>query len=186
MAATSNPVDLGTRAPDFELPDGEDRLVRLRDRTGSAGTLIIFICNHCPYVLHMREALQRYAQDYASRGIQVIAINPNDPVAYPQETPDLVAAVARRLTFPYLIDTDQKIAASYNAACTPDPYLYDARLELYYHGQFDGTRPGGAEANGADLRQATDRLLAGLPAMRAQAESIGCSIKWKSGRAPRG
>lgn len=186
MAATSKSVDLGSRAPNFELPDGEGRAVRLRDHAGSAGTLIIFICNHCPYVLHMRDALQRYALDYASRGIGVIAINPNDPVAYPQEAPERVAEVARHLAFPYLIDTDQRVAATYDAACTPDLYLYDAHLRLYYHGRFDATRPGGAPASGADLREATDRLLAGQPAMAAPAESIGCSIKWKPGNAPRG
>jgi len=184
MAATSNPVDLGSQAPNFELPDGEGRPARLRDLAGPAGTLVIFICNHCPYVLHMREALQRYALDYASRGIRVIAINPNDPVAYPQETPEHVAEVARHLSFPYLVDTDQKVAIAYHAACTPDPYLYDARLRLYYHGQFDSTRPGSAPASGADLRVATDRLLAGMPATAAQAGSIGCSIKWRPGNGP--
>lgn len=186
MAATSHPIELGSRAPDFELPDGEGRLVRLKEHVGSAGTLIIFICNHCPYVLHMRDALQRYALDYALRGIQVIAINPNDPTAYPQEVPQRVAEVARHLAFPYLIDPDQKVAAAYQAACTPEPYLYDAQLRLYYHGQFDGTRPGGEAASGADLRLATDRLLAGAPAVAAKAAAIGCSIKWKSGAAPRG
>jgi hypothetical protein len=132
----------------------------------------------------MREALQRYAQDYAARGINVLAINPNDPVAYPQETREKVAEVARGLSFPYLIDPDQQVSISYRAACTPDPYLYDAQLRLYYHGQFDATRPGGAPASGADLRKATDRLLARLPAQAAQASSIGCSIKWKPGNAP--
>ncbi len=185
VAATSNPIDLGSQAPDFELPDGNGRPIRLRDKAGSAGTLVIFICNHCPYVLHMRDALQRYAQDYASRGIGVIAINPNDPVAYPQESPEHVAEVARHLAFPYLIDTDQKVARAYNAACTPDPYLYDAQLRLYYHGQFDATRPGITPATGADLRQATERLLAAKPALAAQAASIGCSIKWKPGSEPR-
>lgn len=186
MAATSKSVDLGSPAPNFELPNGEGHPVRLRDHAGTAGTLVIFICNHCPYVLHMRDALQRYALDYAARGIGVIAINPNDPVAYPQETPEHVAEVARHLAFPYLIDPDQQVAVAYQAACTPEPYLYDAKLRLYYHGQFDATRPGGAKASGADLRSATDRLLAGLPATAATAASIGCSIKWRPGNGPRG
>ncbi|HXW64465.1 MAG TPA: thioredoxin family protein [Burkholderiaceae bacterium] len=185
MAAKSNPVELGSQAPNFELPDGEGRPARLRDLAGSAGTLVIFICNHCPYVLHMRDALQRYALDYASRGIRVIAINPNDPVAYPQETPEHIAEVARHLSFPYLVDTDQKVARAYDAACTPDPYLYDGQLRLYYHGQFDATRPGGPPATGADLRAATDRLLGGSPPSAALAASIGCSIKWKPGNAPK-
>jgi len=184
MAATSNPVDLGSQAPNFELPDGEGRPARLRDLAGSSGTLVIFICNHCPYVLHMREALQGYALDYAARGIRVIAINPDDPVAYPQETPEHVAEVARHLSFPYLVDADQKVAMAYNAACTPDPYLYDARLRLYYHGRFDATRPGGAPASGADLRAATEDLLAGKPAVAAPGASIGCSIKWRRGNGP--
>jgi len=185
MAAKSNPVELGSQAPNFELPDGEGRPARLRDLAGSAGTLVIFICNHCPYVLHMRDALQRYAVDYASRGIRVIAINPNDPIAYPQETPEHIAEVARHLSFPYLVDTDQKVARAYDAACTPDPYLYDGQLHLYYRGQFDATRPGGPPATGADLRVATDRLLAGSPPSAALAASIGCSIKWKPGNAPK-
>lgn len=184
MAAKSNVVELGSQAPNFELPDGEGRPARLRDLAGSAGTLIIFICNHCPYVLHMRDALQRYALDYAPRGIRVIAINPNDPVAYPQETPEHVAEVARHLSFPYLIDADQSVALAYKAACTPDPYLYDAQLRLYYHGQFDASRPGGPPASGADLRTATESLLAGLPPTAAASASIGCSIKWKPGKAP--
>jgi len=185
MAATSHPVELGSPAPAFELPDGEGRLVRLHDHAGAAGTLVIFICNHCPYVIHMRDALQRYALDYAARGVKVIGINPNDPVAYPDETPERIAEVARSLAFPYLVDAQQRVALDYNAACTPDLYLYDGGLRLYYHGAFDPTRPGGAPATGADLRAATDRLLAGVPAAPAAAGSIGCSIKWKPGNAPR-
>jgi len=185
MAAKSNPVELGSQAPNFELPDGEGRPARLRDLAGSSGTLVIFICNHCPYVLHMRDALQKYALDYAARGIRVVAINPNDPVAYPQETPEHIAEVARHLSFPYLVDADQKVALAYEAACTPDPYLYDGKLRLYYHGQFDATRPGGPPATGADLRAATDRLLGGSPAAAAVSASIGCSIKWKRGNEPK-
>jgi peroxiredoxin len=184
MAATSRSVELGAPAPDFILPDAAGVRVALRDRRGSAGTLIAFICNHCPYVLHMRDALVRYAQDFAPRGIQVIAINPNDPIAYPEESPQKIAEVARKLGFPYLIDEDQKIAIAYDAACTPDLYLYDGQLRLVYHGQFDATRPGGgAPADGSDLRAATELLLSHRPVPK-QIPSIGCSIKWKPGRAP--
>jgi len=184
MAATSNAVALGSLAPDFALPDAKGAVHRLRDVSGAAGTLIIFICNHCPYVVHMRDALQRYALDYSARGIRVVAINPNDPLAYPQETPEQIAAVARHLSFPYLVDADQLVARAYGAACTPDVYLYDGDLRLYYHGCFDGTRPGAAPASGADLRAASEQLLSGAPPSAARAPSIGCSIKWKPGNAP--
>jgi peroxiredoxin len=183
MAASSRPLELGSIAPDFELPDGEGIPITLREAAGSRATLVAFICNHCPYVLHMRDALERYARDYADRGVRVVGINPNDPVAYPQETPAHVAEVARHLSFPYLVDADQKVAMAYEAACTPDLYLYDARMRLFYHGRFDATRPGGAPADGADLRTATDQLLSGGAAHETQ-PSIGCSIKWKPGRAP--
>lgn len=179
MAASSNPVKPGSVAPDFELPDGAGQLVRLRDHVGTRATLIAFICNHCPYVIHMRDALQRYALDYAPRGIAVIGINPNDPQTYPQEAAHLVAAAAKNMSYPYLIDTDQSVARAYDAACTPDLYLYDAQLRLYYHGRFDATRPGGAPADGADLRAASENLLAGQPLGAPAVASIGCSIKWK-------
>lgn len=180
MAAKSNAIALGSPAPQFELPDGNGRPLALRDCAGSAATLVIFICNHCPYVLHMRDALQRYALDYAGRGVRVVAINPNDPVAYPQETPERIAEVARSLAFPYLVDADQRVARAYDAQCTPEPYLYDAALRLVYHGQFDGTRPGGAPATGKGLREATDRVLTGQAPLPAPPPAIGCSIKWRA------
>lgn len=186
MAATSNHVQPGSPAPEFDLPDAGGRRHRLLDERGKAGTLVAFICNHCPYVLHMRDALAAYAVELAPRGVRVLAINPNDPVAYPEETAQKIAEVARRFTFPYLIDEEQKVAAVYDAVCTPDLYLYDGGLKLYYHGQFDETRPGGPAASGRDLRRATELLLAGKPAPAPQAPSIGCSIKWKPGRAPAG
>jgi peroxiredoxin len=185
MAETSNPVVIGSTAPDFVLPDSAGRPHALRDHCGSAGTLIAFICNHCPYVLHMRDALVRYAHDYALRGIRVIGINPNDARAYPADSPEKMAEVAPRLLFPYLVDAEQGVAQSYDAACTPDLYLYDGQLRLYYHGQFDASRPGGSPADGKDLRGATDRLLAGQPPPAEQPASIGCSIKWKPRYGPR-
>jgi peroxiredoxin len=184
MAASSRPVDLGSPAPDFELPDGEGRVHRLRELTGVTGTLVAFICNHCPYVLHMRSELQRYAQDFAQSGVRVIGINPNDPAAYPDETPARITEVARTLPFPYLVDAAQDVARAYDAACTPDLYLYDSAMRLHYHGRFDGSRPNAGVATGEDLRAATWRLLAGQPAGEPQHASVGCSIKWKPGTAP--
>ena len=184
MAANSRPVQIGSTAPGFELPDGEGWRYKLHDVAGGAGTLVVFLCNHCPYVLHMRDALDAYARDYAGKGIRVVGINPNDPIAYPDETPERIAEVARKLSFPYLVDADQDVAIAYDAACTPDLYLYDNALRLHYHGRFDATRPGTSVASGADLRAATGRLLAGMAADQPQHHSIGCSIKWKPGRAP--
>jgi len=178
MAANSHPVALGAPAPDFVLPDATGKAHALADCAGRAGTLVVFLCNHCPYVLHMRDALVRYAQDYAARGIRVIGINPNDARAYPADAPERMAEIAPQLPFPYLVDATQDVALAYDAACTPDLYLYDAALRLYYHGRFDAHRPGGAPADGRDLRLATERLLEGAPAPAEQAASIGCSIKW--------
>jgi len=184
MAANSRPVDTGSAAPDFALPDGEGRVLRLSEARGSVGTLVAFICNHCPYVLHMRAELVRYAQDFAANGIKVVAINPNDPGAYPDETPQRIAEVARTLPFPYLVDASQDVARAYDAACTPDLYLYDSGMRLHYHGRFDSSRPNAGVATGEDLRAATWRLLGGQPAAEPQHASVGCSIKWKPGTAP--
>jgi peroxiredoxin len=180
MAANSKSIAIGSLAPDFALPDSAGITVRLADTAGSSGTLVAFICNHCPYVLHMREELARYARDYAARGVRVIGINPNDAQAYPADSVAKMAEVAPALGFPYLVDAAQSVARAYDAACTPDLYLYDARRRLYYHGRFDAHRPGGPAADGTDLRAATERLLAGHPPPERQLASIGCSIKWKS------
>jgi len=184
MAASSRPVAIGSAAPDFELPDGDGWRHKLHEVAGNAGTLVAFLCNHCPYVLHMRDALDQYAREYEGKGIRVVGINPNDPSAYPEETPERIAEVAKSLSFPYLVDVDQEVAIAYDAACTPDLYLFDRSLRLHYHGRFDATRPGAGVPNGADLRAATARLLAGMPADQPQHHSVGCSIKWKQGRAP--
>jgi peroxiredoxin len=180
MAANSHPVAIGSPAPDFALPDSSGRLHALGACAGPNGTLIAFICNHCPYVLHMRDALARYAADYATRGIRVIGINPNDAHAYPADAPERMQEVAPLLGFPYLVDAAQDVARAYDAACTPDLYLYDGALRLYYHGRFDAHRPGGAPADGRDLRQATEQLLGAAPPPAEQPASIGCSIKWKT------
>jgi len=180
MAASSNPIAIGSVAPDFSLPDPAGRLHALREHAGSAATLVAFICNHCPYVVHMRDALAQYARDFAGRGVRVIGINSNDAQAYPADAPEHMAEWAPLLGFPYLVDADQAVARAYDAACTPDLYLYDAALCLYYHGRFDPQRPGGAPADGSDLRRATEALLAGAAPPDPQWPSVGCSIKWKS------
>lgn len=179
MAANSNPVAIGSSAPDYTLPSASGTLHSLHGDAGEFGTLVAFICNHCPYVIHMRAALAQYARDYAGRGIGVVGINSNDPVAYPDDSPARMLEVEPLLGFPYLVDATQEVARAYDAACTPELYLYDARLRLYYHGRFDATRPGGGTPDGADLRAATDRLLAGQESPSPQAPALGCSIKWK-------
>lgn len=187
MALNSNPVKLGMAAPDFTLRDPGGSPVSLAEARGQNGTLIAFICNHCPYVHHIRAEFARYATEFSAKGIRVIAINSNDVNQYPVEAPEKMAEEARTwgYSFPYLVDADQTVARAYDAACTPDLYLFDADLRLYYHGQFDATRPNqGRPATGADLRAASEALLAGAAAPRNQSPSVGCSIKWKPGNAP--
>ena len=185
MATQANVVGRGTRAPDFTLSDAHGKRHRLEDLRGSRGTLVAFICNHCPYVIHIREALARFAADYADRGIAVVGINPNDPQAYPEERAERIAELEPALGFPYLIDIGQAVARDYQAACTPDLYLFDADLRLHYHGQFDDTRPrSGVAATGADLRSAADTLLSGAALPFEPKPAMGCSIKWAPGHEP--
>jgi peroxiredoxin len=182
MAANSHPVDLGSQAPLFDLPDSFGQVVSLSSAAGQNGTLIIFMCNHCPYVIHMLDALIQYAQDYKAKGVQVIAINSNDALAYPADSPEHMRELQPKLGFPYLIDETQEVARAYDAACTPDLYLYDATLKLYYHGRFDASRPKGpptAPPDGSDLRVATNNMLLSVAPSTNTYASIGCSIKWK-------
>ncbi len=180
MALTeSNSISIGTIAPDFALMD----VVTGRQRTldelrGENGTLILFICNHCPYVKHIEQALRDLAGDYQPQEISIIAINANDADSYPDDAPQYMAE--KEYPFPYLYDERQQVARAYKAACTPDIYLFDAKLALYYHGQFDDARPGNdVDVSGADLRQALDKLLAGEPAPAEQIPAMGCNIKWR-------
>lgn len=189
MARTpSTMVALGSRAPDFSLTDVRDgRTVTRDDASGPAGLLVIFLCNHCPYVKHVRSALAAFARDYAPRGLGVVGISSNDVSAYPADAPDLMRREAddAGYEFPYLFDETQDVARAYEAACTPDFFLYDRGLRLVYRGQFDETRPnGGAPATGRDLRAAADALLAGRPPVDPQIASLGCNIKWKPGNEP--
>lgn len=185
MAPTpSNMVPLGTPAPDFTLPDAvSGRTLSLADLRSDKATVIMFICNHCPFVKHVQHELARLARDYAPKGVSFIAINANDIEAYPEDAPDKMKAVAEAVgyTFPYLFDETQEVARAYRAACTPDIFIYDGDLKLAYRGQLDDSRPGnGIPVTGRDVRRALDALLAGQPVDPNQRPSIGCNIKWKS------
>ena len=188
MARTpSTMLALGTRAPEFDLADCGGRRHQLGDFAASPALLVAFICEHCPFVRHVREEFARFAREYAPRGLAVVAINSNDLEAYPQDGPDAMREEARSLgyVFPYLIDARQEVARAYRAACTPDFFLFDADRRLVYRGQFDDSRPGnGRPVTGADLRRAVDAVLAGRPVDTEQFPSLGCNIKWKPGGEP--
>ncbi len=180
----SNTFEIGTQAPDFNLLDtvsGKHR--RLNELKGEKGTVIMFICNHCPYVKHVNAGLVQVANDYQDKGIAFIAISSNDTSTHPQDGPEHMKQVAADLNypFPYLFDEDQSIARAYDAACTPDIYLFDDDLKAVYHGQLDDSRPGNdIPVTGNDLRNAMDHLLNGETHLEDQKPSIGCSIKWKT------
>jgi len=188
MARTpSQMLPLGTLAPAFNLPDVDGKMHSLDDATGSQAYLVMFICNHCPFVKHVADELARLGRDYREKGVAVFAINSNDIESHPADGPDKMKeeAAARGYTFPYLLDADQSVAKSYEAACTPDFYLFDADRRLVYRGQLDGSRPGNdVPVDGADLRRAIDAVLAGDPVPAAQVPSLGCNIKWKAGNEP--
>ena len=181
MALTpSNMLPLGTAAPAFTLPDvATGQPVTLDTFSGSQALLVIFLCNHCPYVIHIREELARVARDYAGRRVGCVGITSNDAEAYPQDAPEATRPLARLLGFPLLYDASQAVAKAYDAACTPDFFLFDAQRRLVYRGQLDGSRPGHGTPDGRDLRAALDALLAGRPIDAHQIPSTGCNIKWK-------
>jgi peroxiredoxin len=178
---------LGERAPDFSLPDIDGKRVSLEDFAGKPGLLVIFMCNHCPFVIHLRSALATFAKEYQAKGLAVAGINANDITTHPDDSPERMKAEAKSAgyTFPYLFDESQEVAQDYGAACTPDFFLYDSGRRLVYRGQFDDSRPGNSKPiTGADLRAACDAVLGGKPVSTTQKPSIGCNIKWKSGHAP--
>jgi peroxiredoxin len=178
---------LGTRAPDFSLPDHEGKRHALQDFAAAPALLVAFICSHCPFVRHVRTEFAAFARDYRARGLAVVAINSNDLEAYPQDGPDGMRAEAAELgyEFPYLVDATQEVAKAYRAACTPDFFLFDAQRRLVYRGQFDDSRPGnGRPVTGADLRAAVDQTLAGRAPGPDQLPSLGCNIKWRPGNEP--
>jgi peroxiredoxin len=188
MAAVhSTMLPLGTPAPDFRLPDPSGRLVTRDDLAAAPALVVMFICNHCPYVQHIRDGLAAFGRDYLRRGVAIVAINANDVAAYPEDRPEKMAEEARRAGygFPYLYDASQAVAKAYRAACTPDFFLFDGARRLAYRGQFDDSRPGSHRAvTGADLRAAVDAVLTNALPTAEQRPSIGCNIKWKPGAAP--
>lgn len=188
MARTpSTMLELGTPAPSFRLPDFDGRLHALEDFAASPALLVVFMCEHCPFVRHIRGALAAFTREYASRGLATVAINANDLEKYPEDGPEAMRREQAELgyVFPYLIDASQSVAKAYHAACTPDFFLFDRNRRLAYRGQFDGSRPGNAvPVTGEDLRAAVDALLAGAPLPAEQRPSLGCNIKWKPGNAP--
>ncbi len=185
-AITSNMLPLGTTAPDFVLTDAvTNKSCSLNDLRGEKGTVIMFICNHCPFVKHVNEELVRIANDYRVLGFSFVAIMSNDVEKYPNDHPDLMWKVARKFhyPFPYLYDITQEVAKAYEASCTPDFYLFDEGLKLIYRGQLDDSRPGnGIPVNGRDLREAMDAVLNNRKVSDNQKPSIGCSIKWRDDR----
>ena len=190
MAKTPSTMPpLGMRAPDFRLSDPAGRIVSKADVRGPKGFVVAFICNHCPYVLHIRHALARFAREAQAKGIGFVGINSNDVTTHPDDRPEKMAEEIRAVgySFPYLHDEDQSVAKAYRAACTPDLYLFDAQERLVYRGQFDGSRPqSDVPVTGADLRAAVDALLDGRSVPEAdQKPSLGCNIKWKPGNEPR-
>jgi thiol-disulfide isomerase/thioredoxin len=187
MALNDLKIPLGTAAADFSLPGADGRVVTLAGARGTRGTVIAFWANHCPFVKLIRDEFVRFAQDVAPKGISVVLINSGDATAYPDESRDRIReeALSWGNAFPYLIDSDQKVAKAYRALVTPDLLLFDADLKLYYHGQFDEARPKGTIAvTGSDLRGAADALIAGRSAPAIQSHAIGCGIKWKPGNEP--
>ncbi len=184
MALTeSNMLSLGTVAPDFKLPDTiSGKNISLSDIRSDKATVIMFTCNHCPYVIHVNDEIVRLAKDYQQKGVSFVAISANDAENYPQDGPDKMKVLAEKVgyTFPYLYDERQEIARLYDAACTPDFYVFDAGLKLVYRGQLDGSRPNsGIPVTGEDLRNALDAVLGGTAVSAMQRPSAGCNIKWK-------
>jgi peroxiredoxin len=188
MAKTpSTMVPLGTRAPDFSLPDTAGKQVALGDFGKAPALLVMFICNHCPFVKHVRAGLAKLAKDYQPKGVAIVGINSNDIEHYPDDSPEKMAEEARAAgySFPYLFDETQEVAKAYRAACTPDFFLFDRQRKLVYRGQMDDSRPGnGVPVTGKDLRAALDAVLAGKSVAAGQKSSMGCNIKWKAGNEP--
>ncbi len=187
VRTASTMLPIGTTAPAFSLPDYDEKQWSLQDFSGKRGLLVVFMCNHCPYVKHVAPELARLADEYQSQGIAVVGISSNDVASHPDDSPEMMKREAEEqgYRFPYLYDESQQVAHAYHAACTPDFYLFDDSLKLVYRGQMDDTRPKQNQApNGRDLRQALDSLLAGQAIPEPQRPSIGCNIKWKPGGEP--
>jgi peroxiredoxin len=187
VATNSTMLAIGTQAPDFDLPDPDGRQYSLEDFADAKALVVAFICNHCPFVKHLRKELAAFAREYATKGVAVVAVNANDIATHPADAPERMRDEIREqgYVFPYLFDASQDVAKAYRAACTPDFFVFDQARELAYRGQFDGSRPGsGVPVTGKDLRAAVDALLAGRQPGAEQTPSIGCNIKWKAGNEP--
>jgi len=188
VAVESTMLELGTKAPDFALPDTTGKTVRLSDFDDAACLVVMFICNHCPFVKHMRDQIATLAEQYQQKGVAFVAINSNDVEKYPDDSPEKMAEEVKKVgyTFPYLFDETQDVAKRYKAACTPDFFVFDKDRKLAYRGQFDDSRPDGeTPVTGEDLRMAIDAALQGNPIPADQQKpSIGCNIKWKPGNEP--
>ena len=180
-------LPLGTQAPDFRLPDPGGKMVSLSDFKNAPALLVIFMCNHCPYVKHISHTLAEFAREYEKKGLATIGINSNDVEAHPDDSPEKMAEEIEKIgyPFPYLYDESQEVAKAYHAACTPDLFLFDKNHKLVYRGQFDDSRPNSnILVTGKDLRTAVDAVLAGKPVSTDQKASMGCNIKWKKGNEP--
>jgi peroxiredoxin len=179
---------LGMPAPDFALPDTDGKSVSLAEFKDAPALLVMFICNHCPFVKHVQPKLTRLVREYQAKGVAVVGISSNDVATHPEDGPEKMREekTAAGYTFPYLYDESQDVAHAYEAACTPDFFLFDKERKLVYRGRMDASQPGNAEPNdGADLRMALDAVLAGMPAPARQRPSVGCNIKWKTVERPK-
>jgi peroxiredoxin len=187
VKTASTMLPLGTKAPPFELLNVDGRMVGLEIFSQAPALVVMFICNHCPFVKHIAAGLAEFGNEYQARGVGVVAINSNDAGTHVDDSPERMVheAEQRGYTFPYLYDEDQSVAKAYHAACTPDFFVFDAQRRLVYRGQFDSSRPGnGIPVTGHDLRQAVDAVLASKPVPVEQRPSIGCNIKWRPGNEP--
>ncbi len=183
----STMLPLGTSAPQFSLPDPDGKIVSLSDFEGAPALVVIFMCNHCPFVKHVAPGLANLAREYQDKGIAVVGINPNDVANYPDDSPQKMAEASKEYgyTFPYLLDESQEVAKAYRAACTPDFFVFDADRQLVYRGQMDDSRPSlDLPVSGADLRAALNAVLDGRTVTTEQKPSVGCNIKWKPGNEP--
>ncbi len=180
----SEMIALGTKSPHFNLPDTAGKMVSLKDFETSPALLVVFMCNHCPFVKHILTGLVELIKQYQPKGVAVVGINSNDVDSFPEDSPEMMRKIAKEkdFTFPYLFDEYQKVAKAYHAACTPDFFLFDKNRKLVYRGQMDDSRPGNnVPVTGADLRAALDAVLEGTSVNPKQNPSMGCNIKWKEG-----
>lgn len=187
VKTASTMLPLGTQAPDFSLLNVDSQTISLSDFEGKPALLVMFICNHCPFVKHIADELSALGREYQSRGAAVVAISSNDSTKYPEDSPEQMVheAETRGYVFPYLFDEDQAVAKAYKAACTPDFFLFDGDQNLVYRGQLDASRPGNdIPVTGSDLRTALDAVLSGQPVAQEQTPSIGCNIKWVEAQEP--